>query len=212
MKKFAFSFCFFLLILCISGNFSKSYSFNYYSHNSAIVFGKTVNVRNRPGLRSTVIFSVVNGQPVTILRYVGRATKIGKYKGRWAKIKTVSGKTGYMFSAFFLETKQLFVKPWVLSVGTTVVGLSLAKGFKYHTTQKIWDYSVRPVKQRTKNISGTFRIRGSAIIFSKKIFNNFRWYFYKWKGKYYLYSKPAAADKNIFIGQMGYFIGFAQSK
>ena len=66
----------------------------YKSPNACIVLGEVVNVRVLPNTSAPIVTAVRENQIIQLIGWEAKLETIGKFKDKWAKIRTREGKIG----------------------------------------------------------------------------------------------------------------------
>ena len=156
-----------------------------FEKNAGIITGRSVNVRSAPSLRSRRIASVKEHDKVYIIRRVGRKVKIGSFKAWWFKIKTVKGRTGYIFGAFLFSVKKILKKYSHDYDRYHYMELILKQNYTYIV--KIYHRKKRKVINVRK---GKFNIMGRRLTFNP----GFRFYIFGKRLLKYVYLHTETID------------------
>lgn len=95
-----------ILILFINNNLKSN------QLKKSVVLGSVVNVREKPGLNSKVLFTVKENEVVYILKKTRYKQTIGLTQANWIYIINKDGKKGYIFGLFIFRLENLFKKLW----------------------------------------------------------------------------------------------------
>ena len=115
-NKIAFLSLFSLLLIFESAVRNDAYSES--QKNYGIILGDVVIVRQQPDRNSKIVETVKENEELIIIEWTNKKEKIGKFTDKWVKIKTKSGKTGFIFGAFVFDLNILHKPIWENMVDT----------------------------------------------------------------------------------------------
>lgn len=138
----------------------------YKSPNACIVLGEVVNVRVSPNTSAPIVTAVRENQIIQLIGWKANVETIGKFKDKWAKIRTQEGKTGYIFGAFIFEVKNLY-KPFKHKYNVGVINK-----ITFHVNGTYVETGAQAYQNYVKK--GIFRIEGRKITLQEQsvIINN----------------------------------------
>jgi hypothetical protein len=105
-----------------SADADKSAAEDYTFENAATSIGNGVNVRASASTDAAVVSSLNAGAKVGILDAGKEFVIVGKYYGRWMKVETEDGKTGFVLSSFIktpgddLEKFHVFTERFITAL------------------------------------------------------------------------------------------------
>lgn len=125
-----------------------------------IVLGTTVNVRIEASRNAKAVASLAENDEVSIIETGWKREKIGEFEDVWLKIKTQSGVTGYVFSAYVFDLKQLYERSWGLE---SCSGVLESIRFGKNGSCSITSGCAEPGCGESLEYKGTFAVTGREI-------------------------------------------------
>jgi hypothetical protein len=103
LKIFAVTLLIFISPLFLSAEEGESLTLAeqlYTDFTGSVINSAVVNLREKPDTDSKIITKLKKGNRITVIEQAGSVIFVDKYLGVWLKVRTATGKDGYVLSSF----------------------------------------------------------------------------------------------------------------